>query len=194
MKRLGWESVPCMISNGTEVSDRRSTFVENFFHEDLTPVELAVAIADEFKSKRMTLDQLAFGFKRTKDWIRRQISICGWPEDVLDVVHAGRLSIAAASNLAMIPDDVYRKSVLKQAAENGVTARVTAAWLQAYRALLPPEEAVQQEPVDPDAPQMPMVPQAPCLCCHEVFRVDELSHVPLCSICIKHLSQAIQQA
>lgn len=193
LKRLGWQKVPCLITEGDEVSSRRETFVENFFREDLTPVELAVAIADEFKSKRMTVEQLAFGFKKTQDWVRRQIAICGWPEDVLQEVHVGRLSLAAAANLALIEEEAYREMLVRQAAENGATARTTSAWLQGWRSMLPPREAMQQEPEDQEAPQLPMVPQAPCLCCHDVFRVDELSHVPLCSHCIKHLSTVGQR-
>lgn len=193
LKRLGWHTVPCIISKGDEVSTRRETFVENFFSENLTPVELAVAIADEFQSKRMTIEQLAFGFKKTTEWVRRQIAICGWPEDVLEGIHTGKLSIAAASNLACITEEYYRKMLVRQAVENGATARTTSAWLQAWEAMLPPEEAMAQDPVDPDAPAVPMVPQGPCLVCHDVYRLDELSHVPLCSHCIKVVSTVGQQ-
>jgi hypothetical protein len=57
--------------------------------------------------------------------------------------------------------------------------------------MLPPAEAVKQEPEDPEAPETPMVPQAPCLVCRDVFRCDELSHVPLCSNCIKVISNPV---
>lgn len=189
-KRIGLEVVPCMVVVGDEATKREITFAENFFRKDLTPIEQAAAIANEVREKRMTVEQLAAGFRKTTDWIRRQIAICGWPEDVLDAIHTGNLSIAAASNLAVITEDFYRKTLVRQAVENGVTARTTSAWLQAWRSMLPPQEAIEQEPVDPDAPQVPMVPQAPCLVCLHTFRVDELSHVPLCSNCILQIERA----
>lgn len=191
-KRIGIEIVECLVKKGNEATRREITFAENFFRKDLTPIELAAAIATEVKDNRMTIEQLAAGFRKTTEWVRRQMAIVGWPEDVLDVIHSGKLSIAAASNLACITEEHYRKMLVRQAAENGATARTTSAWLQAWRAMLPPEEAVQQEPDDPDAPPVPLVPQGPCLVCHNIFRVDELSHVPLCSQCIKHLSTAMQ--
>jgi ParB family chromosome partitioning protein len=192
-KRLGHEMVPCIVATGDEASIRSKTFNENFFREDLTAVELAVAIADEVKSERMTIDQLAFGFKKTTDWVRRQIAICSWPEDVLEGIHTGRLSIAAASNLSVITEENYRKMLVSQAVENGATARTTAAWLQAWRSMLPMAEAIEQPPVEAGESAAPMVPQAPCLACHKVYRVDELSHVPLCRFCIKAIAEAGQQ-
>jgi ParB family chromosome partitioning protein len=188
-KRAGLEKVPCVLLEGNESQMRKLTFVENFFRSDLSPVELAVAIADEVKEERMTIQQLAFGFKKSVDWVRRQLAICGWPEEVLEGIHVGKISVAAASNLACITEDHYRQMLVRTACDNGVTARTTAAWLQAWRSMLPPAEAVKAEPVDGDAPATAMVPQAPCLVCHNVYRTDELCHVPLCSHCIKQLTE-----
>lgn len=187
-KRNGMEVVPCKIALGDESKMSEITFAENFFSKHLTPIELAVAIATEVKEGRMTVDQLAAGFTRTTEWVRRQLAIVGWPEDVLAGIHTGKLSVAAASNLACITEESYRKLLVRQAVENGATARTTSAWLQAWRSMLPPAEAIQKEPVDGEEQPMPLVPQGPCLVCHDVFRVDELSHVPLCSQCIKILS------
>lgn len=189
-KRLGWETVPVIVVQGDEASMRSKTFAENFFSEDLTALELAVGIAEEYKSGRMTIERMAAGFKRSPDWVRRQIAVCGWPEDVHEAIHCGKLSIAAASNLALVTEDFYRKSLVSQACENGATARTTSAWLQAWRSMLPLEEAVEQEPVPAGEVPVPMVPQAPCLACHEVYRTDELSHVPICRHCIKVISEA----
>ncbi|KKN18848.1 hypothetical protein LCGC14_0951570 [marine sediment metagenome] len=189
-KRIGLEVVQCLVAKGDEATKREITFAENFFKKDLTPIELAAAIANEVKDKTMTIEQLAAGFRKSTDWVRRQMAIVGWPADILEGIHSGKISIAAASNLACITEDHYRKSLVRQACENGATARVTSGWLQCWRSMIPAEEAIQQEPEDPDAPDMPMVPQGPCLVCHEVFRVDELSHVPLCSICINVVGKA----
>lgn len=191
-KRIGMEVVPCLVAVGDEATKREITFAENFFSKDLTPIELAAAIANEVKEQRMTIEQLAAGFRKTTDWIRRQIGIMGWPKDVLEGLHTGKLSVAAAANLACITEDFYRQSLVSQAVDNGATARTTSAWLQAWRSMLPLEEAVQQEPAPGKDPQIPMVPQGPCLACHDIFRTDEMSHVPLCAHCIRVISTAGQ--
>ena len=189
-KRLGWREIPAIIASGDEAHVRRQTFSENFFRDDLSSVELAIAIADELQSKRFTVEELATCFKHKPDWIRRQVSICSWPPDCLDAVHTGKLSVSAAENLACITDDVYRQSLVHQACDNGATARTTSAWLQSYRTMQPLETTSQIEPVPGQVLPPPLVPQAPCLACHNVFRSDELSHVPICARCIKVISDA----
>ena len=191
-KRIGKESVKCFVAVGNEATRREITFAENFFRKDLTPIELAAAIANELKEGRMTVDQLAAGFRKTKDWVRKQIEVVSWPVDVLEGIHTGKLSIAAASNLACITEDFYRKSLVRQAVENGATARTTSAWLQAWRSMIPLAEAVEVEP-EPGVEQMqPMVPQAPCIVCHDIFRTDQLSHIPVCARCIKVIIESRQ--
>ncbi len=191
-KRIGMEVVQCLVAVGDEATKREITFAENFHRKDLTPIELAAAIANEVKEERMTIEQLAAGFRKTKDWVRRQIAVVGWPEDVLEGIHTGKLSIAAASHLACITEDFYRKSLVQKAVENGATARTTSGWFQAWQAMLPVESVEVMVKENEQETLQPMVPQGPCLACHDVFRTDQLSHVPLCANCIKIIGTAGQ--
>jgi len=184
VKKLGWQEVTARILTVNEADAMRQTFSENFYREDLTPVELAVAISKEYETGRQTIEQLAKGFHRSMDWVRRYIAVCEWPEDVLDTMHSGKVSMAAAANLALIEEDSYRQFLCRQAIENGATARATSAWLQAWRSMLPMDEAIEQ-PANPGVPVIaPMVPQAPCMCCAKVYRLDALSYIPACNECM----------
>jgi len=107
-----------------------------------------------------------------------------WSADVLDAVHNGVISVSAAANLAEVAEDSYRAFLLRSAVDNGATARTTAAWLQAYRASQPPEEALTAEPAAGRQPAQPLIPQVPCFACGQVFRQDSVSHLPLCGGCI----------
>ena len=138
----------------------------------------------------MTVDELAAGLHRTAEWIRRMVAMLDWPADVLEVIHGESISVSAAHNLALVDDAPYRAFLLRNAVDSGATARATAAWLQAWRSMQPAEVAVQAEPVAGESRPMPMVPQAPCLACGQVFRTDQLSHVPICSGCIQLIRNA----
>lgn len=184
-KKAGLNAVPCSIRDDSDSVTTEVCFAENMFRKDLSPFELACAIEDCIKNKIMTMDELAAGLHRSPDWCRRMRTLLQWPGDVLQAIHGGWLSISAATNIAMIEDGAYRGFLLKNAKESGATARTTAAWLQAWRSMAPVEQAVQAEPIPPESRSMPMVPQAPCLCCSQVFRTDELSHVPVCAQCIR---------
>ncbi len=185
--RVGLSTVPCIITDSSKSSPSEITFAENFFRKDLSPVELACALRDCYTNAIMTVAEMAVGFHKTEHWVHSMIAIADWPGEVLEAVHTKKLSVSAAANLVLIRDDTYREFLVRQAVENGATARATAAWLQAERSMLPPEAAVNAPPVPMGAPAAPLVPQAPCLCCSQLFMVNEMSHVPICGPCIQIL-------
>ncbi len=189
-KRLNLSEVPCCVREAAAADGVEVSFAENLFRLDLSPVELAGGIKDVLTKNIMDVQALAKAMHRTTHWVNAQLMLLEWPVDVLDAVHAGWISVSAASNLALVTDDPYRDFLVRNAVEQGATARTTAAWLQAWRSMQPPEEALDAEPVGPGATRTPMVPQAPCLACGEVHRTDELSHVPICSPCIRVIRDA----
>ena len=193
VKRLGWEEVPAFMAQGDDVKMRRVTFSENFFRDDLSPLELAVAIADEYQSGRMTMEQLAAGFKRTVDWIKRQLEVVEWPDDCLKAVHEGGLSISAVRNLAQVTDTKYREFLVGKAVETGASASLTSAWLQGFKAAAPGLALSTVADGDQAEPLLPAVPMGPCLGCSTVMRVDAMSYVPMCQHCITVISRAGNQ-
>jgi len=189
-RRAGCRNVPCIVTTSKKELAAEITFAENFFRKDLSPVELACAIKDSYEKGTLTVKELADGFNRTEHWVQRMMSVADWPVDVLEAVHNERISVSAASNLVCVTDDDYRNFLVRNAVENGATARTTASWLQAWRAMQPQEEAITSEPVDLKHWPIPLVPQAPCLCCGQIFPVNEMSHVPICGPCIQIIRQA----
>ncbi len=180
----GLAEVPCCIRKDKEADSAEVSLAENLFRTDLTPVERASALKDVLDKEIMTVTELARAVHRSEHWLAQQIAILSWPVDVIGLVHRGKISVSAASNLALITADDYRGFLLHNAEENGVTARVTAAWLQAWRAASPVEEAVEAEPVPAGRATTPAIPQAPCLVCGQVLRTDGLAMVLVCPSCI----------
>ena len=187
-----FKTVPAIVTHQDGAARVETSFAENLFRQDLTALELAAALNDVLKEGTMTVEQLARAVGHSKQWVRGHVAILAWPQDVQISLQTSKLSVAAASNLAMVEDDGYRGFLLRNAVEQGATARVTAAWLQAWRAMQPAEQAITAEPAPGEQRSQPMVPQAPCLVCSEVFRTDELSHVPICASCIRSIRNAVQ--
>jgi len=188
--RCGMSTVPCVSKSAKGNVAAEITFAENLFRKDLTPLELAAAVKDCIDNKTMTVDELAYSLHRSAEWIRRMVAMLDWPADVLEVIHGESISVSAAHNLALVDDAPYRAFLLRNAVDSGATARATAAWLQAWRSMQPASEAIQAQPVAGESRPMPMVPQAPCLACGQVFRTDQLSHVPICAGCIQLIRNA----
>jgi len=186
-KILGRQVIECIISQSEKTDSTEISFAGNFFRKDLSQIELAAAILGAHEHDGISIEELAAGFHKSVHWVREMIAVTTWSADVQQAVHGRFLSLSAASNLALITDDVYRDFLLQNAVQGGVTARTTASWLQAWRAMQPAEEAITSEPVSPGQSQAPAVPQAPCFCCAQQFNVDQVSHVPICSACIQIL-------
>lgn len=180
----GLKAVPAIIRDISAIDTKEVSFAENLFRQDLTPVEVAAGLKDVLDKETMTVDELAAAMHRSRHWVTSMVDMLAWPDDVLQSIHAGWLSVSAGSNLALINDDTYRDFLLRNAHENGASARTTAAWLQAWRSMEPVEVAMTKEPGPADTTSVPAIPQAPCLCCMQVFRTDELAHVAICVGCI----------
>ena len=187
-KRCGLRCVPCIVRSGPADQAKEVSFAENLFREDLSPIELAAGIKDALDEGLFSVDGLAAALRRSSEWVRRQLVILSWPQDVLEAIHSRKISVSAASNLAEVREPNYRKFLLKCAVEDGATARSTAAWLQSWAAGQPADQAVTSEPVPDSLPRVPAVPQAPCIACSAVMRTDELCYVPMCAACVRHLA------
>ena len=189
-QKCGIEKIPCYVHEGKETDATEITIAENLFRTDLTPVETACMVNDIINNDIMDLDQVAAAMHRSRRWVASQIDLLAWPDDVLEIVHKGKLSVSAASNLALVEDDKYREFLTRNAVDSGATARTTAAWLQAWRSMAPPEEAISAEPLPAGSAVLPAVPQAPCLCCGDIKRTDALATVLMCPQCIGAIRNA----
>lgn len=188
--RIGLDPIPCFLRSGDEVTLRRITFSENFFSVDLTPMERAVGIAEELATERMTVEQLANGFGRTVDWVKRQVAMTQWPEDVVAAIQNDGLSVGSAANLAKVTEDQYRQFLIRNAVENGATARTTAQWYAGWVATAPGTAMEVVAEGDEVRPILPVAPQSVCFMCAECQPTDALSHLPLCSHCISSIRNA----
>lgn len=186
----GLAEIPAIVRESNQAEAAEVSFAENFFRRDLSPVEQAAAIRGCIDDKIMTIEELAKGMHRSEQWICEQAKMTTWPDEVLQAIHYKHISVSAARNLAAISDPQYRAYLLHNAIENGVTARVTAAWLQAWQLSRPPEEAVQMEPVDGVVPAAAVVPQANCMFCLGMFRCDALNYMGVCGQCLADFQQA----
>ncbi|MBA7648717.1 Nucleoid occlusion protein [subsurface metagenome] len=186
----GLAEIPAIIREGTEAENAEVRFAENFFRRDLSPVEQAGAIRECLDDGIMNIEELAKGFHRTEQWITAQANLTTWAPEVLHAIHNKRISVSAGRNLAMIDDPQYRAFLLNNAVENGASARVTAAWLQAYQLSGHAQVELNAIPVDGPQPAAIVIPMAPCMFCVQTFRTDALNYMPVCGQCLAQFQQA----
>jgi len=191
-QKAGLVELPCCVRDDSGPVQSEVSIAENLFRQELSPVEMASAIKDVLEKNIMDIHELAASMHRSLHWVSAQLDLLTWPADVLEVIHNGKLSVSAASNLALVNDEFYRAFLVRNAVDSGATARTTAAWLQAWRAGMPPAEAVNEPPVDGQRPATPALPQAPCIVCNQLQRTDALAMVMVCTSCISAIRGAVR--
>ncbi len=191
-KELGLDEVPVSVVYRDKEKTWAMSLSENFVRADLTPVEQAAAMKDLIDGGVYDIRELARLMRRTTRWIEEQIDLVDWPADVQLAVHLGQMSVSAAKNLAEIEDDAARGYLVKYAVENGATARITAAWLQAHRAGSMAESVEGVEPKGKVSPAAPIEPHCPCCICGQVIKMINLSYLPICADCNDQVIAAVR--
>lgn len=180
---IGLVEIPAYVDEDTTATGWSASFAENLFRRDLSPIELAAAIKDCVESEDFDVERIARMLGRSAAWVCGMITVASWPNELQEAVHHGGISLAAARNLALVEDPVHREMLVNYAVANGVTARITAAWLQAWvvgRTMASPGEV---EPV-PAGEKAPVIePYTPCIICGRQQKMIELRYLPICNLC-----------
>lgn len=190
---VGLKTVPMRMIEGELIEGYAVSFAENLARRDLSPLELAAGVADAIEKGGFSVERIAMAVGRSIEWVERQVRILAWPPELLAAVHGGQLSVAAAENLALVEEGEYRCFLLGQAVSQGATARVTASWLQGWRAALPVAQVVGG--ATPAAAQrLPaMAPQAVCWLCSKAQDPQGMVNVLVCLPCLQAIRAAQQK-
>lgn len=191
-RACGQGGIPAILVDRDEDQTWAMAIHENLFRKDLTAVEEAAMIKDCLMKQIYSMEGMAKAMGRTQEWIGSRISMCDWPDRLLAAVHLGKLSVSAARNLALIEDEAHRDYLLDYAVENGATARITAAWLQAYQAGVATRDPEKTE-VGPGPPAPPAIePHTPCIICSKMLKMVELTYLPICPNCNSEVLSAVR--
>lgn len=188
-KRLGLKEVPVRITQDDQREICEVALAENLFRKDLSPIEMAVAVVALIREGDMRAEQVAVVCNRPIGWVKEQEEILSWPPDVREFVHEGWVSVAAASNLALVHEQTDRKFLLDQAKRTGATARTTAAWFQAWRRSVMAQEAKLVQAIPSLAAMDSIVEQSMCFLCEKELNRDCLSSIAVCADCIRMIQE-----
>jgi len=130
-RQLGWSTIPATIHDVDDYKTATMRLAENVTRSNLSPVEEALQLADLVEQNPHGIDGVAQTLGRKPNWILDRLEILAWDTPIQQAVHARKLSLAAASRLARIPDPTERQRYCEQAVIHGISARTANLWLQA---------------------------------------------------------------
>ena len=135
----GLEMLPAVVAPHEDRESLELALIENMAREDLNPIEEARACSLLVDELGLTREEVGKRVGRSRVAVSNLMRLLDLPDEVLDLLVAGRLSEGHGRALLMAPDHADRRRLARAAAAEGWTVRETEA--RARDAARPPEVA-----------------------------------------------------
>lgn len=123
-KLAGFTHMDCVVKDCSDKEARLLALVENMQREDLLPIEEAFYLQKILKENpEMTLEKLAQRIGSHKSTLSEKIKLTEVPEDLHGLLHSRGKSFTHRHwrVVSRIPDESFRRTMLVQALENGLS-------------------------------------------------------------------------
>jgi ParB family chromosome partitioning protein len=135
----GLEIVPAVVAPHEDRESLELALIENMAREDLNPIEEARACSLLVDELGLTREEVGKRVGRSRVAVSNLMRLLDLPDEVLDMLVAGRLTEGHGRALLMAPDHADRRRLARSAADEGWTVRETES--RARDAAHPPEVA-----------------------------------------------------
>jgi ParB family chromosome partitioning protein len=122
-RQAGLTTVPAIVRRADERQTLILGLVENVVREDLNAVEAARGYAALIDELDLTPTEVAERVGRSRPTIANALRLLELPDDVLELVAAGRLSEGHGRAILQEPDHERRRQLAKRAAADGLSVR-----------------------------------------------------------------------
>jgi ParB family chromosome partitioning protein len=192
-RELGYTHAPAVIKHVTDYTAGILRMSENVCRANLSPAEEAMQLAALLNETPGGVEELAARTGRTVNWCLDRLDMCDWPESLMQHIHNGKISLAAAKSLARIPDPELREIRINDAARSGINARTASLWLQQavgdVQAPVETSEKWSQEAI----PKFRNETFSNCVCCRTEQPLERTRSVRVCEGCLRELERVKQE-
>lgn len=151
-KMLGLDEVPVIIRELTDAQTMQLALIENLQRENLNPIEEAMGFQELMDAHGMTQEAVAKIVGRSRPAVANSLRLLGLPDEILQLVRRGTLSVGHAKVLLSVSDRAYAKVLAEQAAKGELTVRA----LERLIAQKAQDEQSEQEAAKKQEKQAPL--------------------------------------
>lgn len=187
---LGWTTIPTLRTQQPESNANAIRLAENLIRTDLSPVEEAQAVARVRQHTKASPNELATHLNRSIHWIRHRLALANYPEQILDALHVGDVTLGVADELALIHDPQQRAALLEAAIRNGCTAAQAGLWRAHANAYTGDSTTSPSQAAPPELLGPPPRLLKACFVCQLEHDITECSQVTVCPACLTALQHA----
>jgi ParB family chromosome partitioning protein len=123
VQRLGWPKIPAVVKDADDQTLLTMALVENLQRDDLTPIDEAAGyqrLVDEFELAQAEIARLV---GRDRSTVANLLRLLKLPDEVKQLIQAGKLSEGHARALLAMNDEAQQASLAREAAEQGWSVR-----------------------------------------------------------------------
>lgn len=122
-RQAGLERVPVRVLTKTETESLEIALIENLQRQDLNPIEEARGYRRLLTEYRMTQAELADKVSKSRSTITNALRLLDLPEEVQEVVYAGKLSAGHARAVLSVPEESARLRLAEKIVNDGLSVR-----------------------------------------------------------------------
>ena len=154
-QRAGLLKVPVVVRDVEEGSREKLlelALVENIQRENLNPVDEALAYQRLAEEHGLTQDQIAAAVGKDRSSVANFLRLLKLPEEVLNDLGAGALSMGHARALLGLPDAAAQRHASREVISRGLSVRDTEALVKKMTTSPPAKGVPREEPSTPAEP------------------------------------------
>ena len=130
---LGREFIPALVREMDEETCELTRATENLQRVDISPIEEALVYEALHEKQGMPVKDIARRLGRSVSTVKKRLDLLLLPEDYQKEIHAGRLGVGVASELASISDPVMLNYYLDYAVRGGCTEKTAKEWVEHWK-------------------------------------------------------------
>ncbi|MBA7494738.1 Nucleoid occlusion protein [subsurface metagenome] len=191
IRKLGWDSVQCIVREFDGVSKAFARASENLNRADLTPMEEAAVYTDLLKEHGLSIKQVGDKMGKAASFIKDRVDLMKMPEVVQQEIHRGKISPAGAKLLCKIKDQKELFRYLEAAVEDGATNKTIKLWVEDWKDRIKYMEIMGVQGSPPEGNGLVEKSYAACQICERPVEYSEVKHIHTCKECLDKIIKAV---
>ena len=122
-KIAGLETIPAIVRDFNDEEMMEIALVENIQRENLNPIEEAVAYDNIINATKMTQEEIAKKFGKSRTYITNILGLLSLPEETKKLVEEGKLSMSHARTISKLQDEEEINRLAKRIVNENLNVR-----------------------------------------------------------------------
>jgi ParB family chromosome partitioning protein len=182
---LGREFIPALVREMDEETCELTRATENLQRVDISPIEEALVYEALHEKQGMPIKDIARRLGRSVATVKKRLDLLLLPEEYQKEIHAGRLGVGVASELAAISDPVMLNYYLDYAVRGGCTEKTAKEWVEHWKITRGTVEYEDRDGQLVSCPVESTPTYVTCRCCTGPVNVVDTVLLSVCPKCAR---------